>query len=121
MVDSPTFRHIEGAFHLENIVLVKPCYLKNGARRIGAAAPNLLLNLVHERTQAPHVGHEDGQPDAIGKASALRFSDRLHVQERLPDSRFVTVDEGVIRRINAAHSSHEYEIAGARTEAPCAG
>ncbi len=36
-------------------------------------------------------------------------------------ARFVTFDEAVIRRIDAAHAGHEYEIAGARAETPRAG
>src|SRR5262249_26978456 len=49
------------------------------------------------------------------------FRDQLHVHETLPDSRLITFDQPVIRRIDATHARHEYEITGARTEAPGAG
>src|SRR5438105_3886851 len=44
-------RRVEGAFDLENVVLIEAVDLDDGARRIGAVTPQLLLHLVHQRAK----------------------------------------------------------------------
>src|SRR6185312_1935207 len=46
---SRAFRGIKGAFDLENVVLVQPGDLNDGARRVRSARPELFLHLVHQR------------------------------------------------------------------------
>src|SRR5262249_36149861 len=52
-------RGVKGAFDLEYIVLTEPVDLDDGARRVGSLAPELLLDLVHQRPKSNHVGHVD--------------------------------------------------------------
>ena len=56
---------IEGAFDLANIVPVQPMDFDDRARRIGTGAPQLLLDLVHERTEAIHVRDIDDEANRI--------------------------------------------------------
>src|SRR5262245_2571192 len=119
--DLPGFRGKKCALDLENVVLVQPADLDDRAWRIRTTSPQRLLDLVHQRPQPAHVGHEDRKTNAVGKACAFRPGDQFHVHERLADARLVTLHELVIRRIDAAHSGNEYKIARADAETPGTG
>ena len=93
-------------------------HLDDGARRIGPAAPQFLLHLVHQRAQPRHVGHIDHEPDGVVQARALRFAQSAPCCESPPDARLVALDQGVGGGVDAAHAGHEHEIAGARADAP---
>src|SRR5206468_2603298 len=69
--ESLGFWRIEGAFHLEKVVLIERSDLDNSAWRIRAAAPELLLELVDQGPQPTHIGDENGQTDAIRKAGTF--------------------------------------------------
>src|SRR5262245_47589233 len=116
--DSLGFWCIEGAFHLETVVLVKGGDLDNSAWRIWAAAPKLFLQLVYQGPQPTHIGDKHGEADAIRKPGAFGLGNALHVQKRLPDASLFALHEAIIRRIDAAHAGDEYEISGAHAQTP---
>src|SRR5215467_3604950 len=112
---------VESAFDLEYIVLIEAVDLDDGARRIRPLAPKLLLHLVHQRSKSKHVGDVDHDAHAVAQARPLRFDDHLHVEKALPDARLLALDEGVGRRVDAAHAGDIDEVTGARAEAPGSG
>src|SRR4029453_8814965 len=116
--ESLGFWRIEGAFHLEKVVLIERSDLDNSAWRIRAAAPELLLELVDQGPQPTHIGDENGQTDAIRKAGTFGLGNAFHVQKRLPDAGLFALHETVIRRIDAAHAGDEYKISRACAHAP---
>src|SRR5262249_42734368 len=115
---SPGFWCIEGAFNLEKVVLVERSDLDNGAWRIRAPGPKLLLKLVYQGPQPTHIGDENSQADAIRKAGALGLRNAFHVQKRLTDAGLFALHQAIIRRIDAAHAGDEHKISGTHPQAP---
>jgi hypothetical protein len=68
---------IECALHFQDVVLIEPVNLGDGARRIGAFASQFLLGLIGDRPEPVHVGDVDHDPHAIAQVapsdSATRF------------------------------------------------
>src|ERR1700693_5058302 len=91
----------------------------DGARRIGTGAPQLFLDLVHERTEAIHVRDIDDEANHITQRCSFGFGDQLHIEESLTDASLVALDLQVRFRVDTAHSGDEDEVARARTETPC--
>src|SRR5690606_10816129 len=94
-------RSVERALHLEDIVLIEPLDLEYRAWWIGLAAPQLLLNLMNNRSVAVHIGYVHDEAYGIAQCRAFRFGDQLHVQKALADSCLVTLDQRVGFRINS--------------------
>src|SRR5262249_23055141 len=112
---------IERALDLDDVVLVQAMDLDDGAGRIGALAPKLGLDLIDDRPEAVHVGSIDDKPHGVAKARALGFRNQLHVQQSLADAGFVALYERIGFGVDAAHSSHVDEVAGAGPEVPGSG
>src|SRR5262249_2523802 len=104
---------IERALDLDDVVLVQAMDLDDGAGRIGALTPKLSLDLIDDRPEAVHIGRIDDEPHGVAKARALGFRNQLHVQKSLADAGFVALDERIGFGVDAAHSSHVDEVAGA--------
>src|SRR5882724_5202357 len=111
---------VEGDFNLADIVPIQPMNFDDGARRIGTSAPQLLLDLVHDRTEAIHVRDIDDEADRITQRRSFGFGNHLHIEESLTNASLVTLDLQVRFRIDTAHSGDEDEIARARAKTPCA-
>src|SRR5260370_1144749 len=111
-------RRKESALNFDDVVLIETVHFDDGARRIGPLAPQLGLNFIHERAEAEHVGDVHHKPRSITQCRAFRLGDQLHVQERLPDPRFLALDQCICLGVNAAHSRDVDEVAGARSEVP---
>src|SRR5207302_6336855 len=120
-IDAPPRRSlfrggVKGPFDLHDVVLIETVNLDNGPRRIGRLAPQFLLHLVYDRPESEHVSHIDDDTHAIAQARAFRFGYQLHVEERLPNSRLVALDQIVCLRIDATHAGDVDEIARARAD-----
>src|SRR5262245_33047332 len=76
-------RRIEGALDLEDVVLVQPVHLEDGARGIGPARPQLLLHLVDQWTEPEHVGDVNDDENRVEQGSTFRLRDQLLVAESL--------------------------------------
>ena len=111
-------RRIESAFDLDDVVLVEPVDLDDGARRIGPVTPQLLLDLVDQRAMAVHVRHIDDEPHRIGQLGAAALGDQLHVHEGLTHARFCARRELVACGVDAAHARDIDVVSGPGSEAP---
>src|SRR5262249_58967379 len=105
----------------ENVVLVEPMNLHDGARWIGPGTPQFLLDLVGNRTEPKHVGDVDDNPHAIAQCRALRLRDQLHVEKSLTNPGFVALDERIGPRIDSSHSGDIDEIARSDRNVPSSG
>ena len=77
---------MESPFDLEDVIIVKPTDLDDGARRIGTIAPKLLLYLIGQWTIPVHVRSVDDDPQAILQRGSLTLGDMLHIEEGLPNA-----------------------------------
>ena len=111
-------RRIEGAFDLDDVVLVEPVDLDDGAGRIGPVAPELLLHFVDQGAMAVHVRHIDDEPHRVGQLRAAALGHQLHVHESLTHPRFGTWRELVACRVDAAHARNVDVVSGPGSEAP---